>query len=535
MATDRVYFSTFEELDEYHGEEPLYNYLGTDVLFESEYFKDDKFKILAAKVTSRASKDKIGKYCVFVECTFNDGAACELCTKASSSLPGCNLFVRNNFDRKFISKHLSDDEIVDMAKDQDEDQDAIVTPPNAPKKRVKLLGSRKSMSHMMEKFMIVLEPLNKRVTAIEQSLPKKRKYMVANNLQSIATGMPGKCMVHGNSRGNYWRMNLLKTPTARSTPLSEMNQKVAMNLCCKDCKTGPYIWYLDTQNKWRHCAICRYKACSNGTPYCQECHVPSLQESHATCKDAMVRGMVLLSETVHEIKDVQTHCEFFVTEKHAIDFVVEITTASNKKHMYAIEILCTKKENILTFSKKFRMARNMLSPDKSYMMAFDISSSQKSESLPLQYKIDVLRRWIIFTVLYSRYLPNITNWWFFCKENAYALNGKTWLTEFYKTPIRVNKAPKNMTSDWEFQADIYSGFEMLEEDQEDINTFMFGGIFEEGKSNTYKLYDIRKHLQDLVLTPPRKEPEPTEEPAKKANKGKKGKNGKKGKKANKGK
>jgi len=382
--------------------------------------------------------------------------------------------------------------------------------PAAPRKKY---NSQYLKNTILDIVIDYVQPLNARIRQLEKSLKRKRGL---DNLLTVPLGGNGICKgCNKRTKDNDQRLKpsniklaLFGTSLARDThPNNFTNDVIKCNKYCAECKRADvdgnrsYKWWFDISNKGTICSLCRCARARLGNMYCGDCDVDKLQRDHAHYKAPMHNAFIVLKEVVHGVTKVKTSLDFdkesgeMEVDGDFIDFVITIDMNA-VKHMYFIEIMNTKTENLLKYSDKFAKAREKIQPNKSYLMAFDIKNT--AGGYPLVTKIEIMRRWVIFTLLYSEYIPNITNWWFFClSRNAYAMNDKN-STRFYQEPIRIDKAPRSLNGvPWEFATDMFA--QLAEEHTLDVNQFMFNGNFAKGMTSGYSLYNSDKEPNALEL------------------------------------
>lgn len=480
------------------------------VLFENSMWERGWLEIFVEEVEFNKK--------IFYKCLKEKGKPCNTCLNIpNAKFQGAKMFRSNKIQEfnKYVKTHCDDLESdEDKSKESEEEKDKSEEDEDKSEEEVvrKKSKKRKKYQKFDTRIISVIEdfinPLQLRVSALEKEL-KRKNLAEAARAYDVKSGVCTLCMkkTKTNSVGkklplkpSLIQLSIFKEANARNMSASSFKDLfVNKNRYCSDCKNECQKKYKGrwfcVANAKTACVICRSNRRTQGTLHCSTCKVTLLQSDHATYKGPMHYAFKVLEETLDCVKEITTSFDTNPVDgelrvgEDSVDFVIEITTKDNVKHMYFIEIMNTKTEQVIKYSKKFQLAIEKLKPTKSYMIAFDIKNEIKSYNLTL--KIDILRRWVVFTLLYSQYIPRITNWWFFCDyRNAYPLRNLANLNEFLKNPIKISKPPKNIKSDWEFATDVYADFNVYE-DFEDIGNLMFNGSFEENKA-IWSLYNSDK-------------------------------------------
>jgi hypothetical protein len=295
----------------------------------------------------------------------------------------------------------------------------------------------------------------------------------------------------------------IKTTDPRAMPFEDFYKKYV--LCHKYCTSCSSKWQdvvkFDLNNTNNTCINCRTMRSVNATQFCNACDMNTLQRDHANYKTPMHRAFKVLETTVMNVQKVTTSyemdssgfgsgvAEFNVGDYGSIDFVIVIDTEGGSKLLFCIEIMATKVEDLVKHAHKYAQAREIIKPDKSFVVTFDIQNDG-DDIMSLGKKIDIFRRWVIFAIRYIDHLPKFNNWWLFPKRNAYPMQERHLqnMEFFWRRPVVIEKAPKegfNGGSDWEFSVDVFTksksksnSFKYInDETVVDVNEFMFGSSF----------------------------------------------------------
>ena len=289
------------------------------------------------------------------------------------------------------------------------------------------------------------------------------------------------------------------------------------NKYCAECKSGMGIipgGFFDTRNKYESCMLCRTARVTKATNSCSSCAIINLQTNHAEFKEPLQNCVKLLEHTVDCIEKVTTSFdmdpngihkhEYPVDEFGKIDFLIEVTDIDDNKHMFAIEVLASKTEDMRIMPHKMLRAKQKLNPFRSYFVMLDIQD--RSIEYSCLERLEILRRWIIFAVRYYEYLPSTNMWWFFSDgRRPYSVSDCH--HTFYHNPVVISHAPKGIALDWEFCVDPFilskndnNKFKKVNEKAVCVNSMMFGNMFEKGDVSRYTLYNIDALQPALLCT-----------------------------------
>jgi len=520
MASN-IYVKSAKELQDFLKDKQCKNNINTYTLFKNSIYKANLYKVFVKKIEKNV-------FSIFTECIADNGSVCEECLKKVKYGAGICLYNYGNFNR-FLNPHkcflgLQGEEEIDAEEEEeniyDEHQGKEPDEEDGNQDRKKRKRSENMKKIATECIIEHTRSIFKKLEYIEKELKKLQSSKRSRVLSTIEAtgGIRGVCSVckekkNLNSKSTkelpdlkpgWLFLNIHARPNARNTT-SELFKSNYCNISkmCPACrKKNPNKYLIDTNNRLRMCIICRSKNRKSGTLHCLDCDCNLLQSSHATYKKPMHEAFMVLQETVLEIKKVKTsygedtsganNGEMNLGDIGSIDFVVTINTKNNEKHLYVIEIMNSKKEEIVNYGKKFWEAYNRIKPTKAYMIAFDILNNNGGHSLPM--KINILRQWVLFTIFYSKSLPSITNWWFFCERRSAYNNTNMYATTYYTDPIKINNPPKTLNGiDWEFLTDVYMVDEMKSVQHINVNELLFRNTFEiENGKGTYALYNIDK-------------------------------------------
>lgn len=345
---------------------------------------------------------------------------------------------------------------------------------------------------------------------------KRKKYMD----MKIEGGGKGKCKKCGvktrkNKKDDVIRYsppwivyNIMSSSLARTMCHTDFISKILNeNKYCAECKTEMGIvpgGFFDTRNKHDQCMLCRTSRVAKSTNSCSSCAIISLQTNHAEFKQPLQNCMKLLEHTVECIAKVTTSFdmdpngihkhEYPVDEYGKIDFLIEVIDNDDNKHMFAIEVLASKTEDMRLMPHKMLRAKQKLNPFRSYFVMFDIQDRNIEYSC--LERLEILRRWIIFAVKYYEYLPSINLWSLFSEgRKPFTVNDNH--HTFYHHPVVISHAPKGLVVDWEFCVDPYicsnrdkSVFKKINENAVCLNSMLFANMFEKGNVGRYALYNI---------------------------------------------
>lgn len=482
------------------------------ILFNNKMWDRDWLSVFIIK-----DKDS-GDRKLYYKCCKENGEPCDDCLKMiHTNIKGAKIFQSNKNKEfmKYVEKHLKDVKSDEEEEEEEEHIDAEqrVTKESDDEKACrneetsgeeKIVPKKKKSKHSETQIMNLIEkyisPFHKRLRTLEVEWRKKKLVDGAKRYE-VRGGVCKGCFKLNNDLGRRLKpsnvmLSIFKDKTARTMSSTRFNQLVVLkNKYCKECKTdnnSTCRWFASGVAN-DICYICRERRRHKGNLHCNTCNVPLLQSDHAQYKTPMHEAFKVLEDTVFNIKKVKTSLDFNKVDGEmrvgedsadSVDFVITIDTVDNTKHMYFIEIMNTKNEKIAKLSKKFAAAREIVKPNKTYLIAFDIKND--ADGFNLTYKIDILRRWVIFTLLYSDHLPRVTNWWFFCNSrNAYPINNLSEdANQFYLDPIKIAGPPRNIEEnvDWEFSSDPFYKDTAYENKYVNVVDLMFGGSFKKDAS-----------------------------------------------------
>jgi hypothetical protein len=455
---------------------------------------------------------KPGKYGIYLKCKADNGNPCDICTRSNSD--AYRLFNQKNFKRSYIETHLrfhkdSDSEEPDEATLPDPDE---ATPsPIVKKKRSRDVNISSLIIKHTTSLVKRIDEAEKKIAVLEKAMKIKPKQRLTITVDTEG-GLRGVCMkCKNNIKDNNKRLKPAHLPlkvhakmgVRQSTSIPTFKNTVCTtNKYCAICKDDMIgTRFIDTNNSRRMCVICRCVTIKKGSLCCAECETDSMQKNHAVHKKPIHETFKLIKEVVYEVDTVETsylmqNGEFSVGDAGSIDFVVQIKLKTGELLLYVIEILSTKTEDIFLYSTKFMVAYNKVKPKKAFMIAFDIYN--RAGEPQLAHRLDILRRWVIFTILYHKHIPSITNWWFFCNQrNAYSQQ-EPQATRFYKEPIMISKAPQPIATEaeWEFASDCYAH---MEHETVNVNQMLFGNLYTKEQGGEWSKYNIDNEEDVLAV------------------------------------
>ena len=251
----------------------------------------------------------------------------------------------------------------------------------------------------------------------------------------------------------------------RDRDSKDFGKLVNRNRYCAECASTTIYKLFDNNNRYKVCLICRSQRAVGAGLCCSDCDIDRFRTDHANYKKPLHNAFTFLAKTVKGIKAVVTShnldpsgvykSEYPVGAFGSIDFMVLIETDAGVKHMFAIEVMATKIEELPRHAHKFARARELTGAIKTYVVAFDIKE-RGADPLTLAQKIDVFRRWVILAIRHAAHLPNMNNWWLFPTRNAYSFSESDNMVPFYKNPVKIEGPPRPKTSDWEFASDVFA-------------------------------------------------------------------------------
>jgi hypothetical protein len=252
----------------------------------------------------------------------------------------------------------------------------------------------------------------------------------------------------------------------RTLRLSDPRQKDAKKvleavkkegLYCNSCSTSspscknPVSW----ANKHQYCLNCRAQRVTGAHHMCASC-LPlkhTLFANHNSRKYFISTAFEALNKLFTPAITLDFEEEVNVWAKAGlpgqgqgqIDVVLNITH-EKKKLLYVIELQRTAQESPSTLTHKYGQAILHYKPDRSFLMCVRLS---EQGSLLIEHRIDILRRWVILTVLHWNLLPVWNHWWFFQdgvnpikvdRGNGQEANP---LSPFLSDPLKIDKAPRS--------------------------------------------------------------------------------------------
>ena len=491
---------------------------------------------------------------IFIECKYGDRmTACIKCNSNAAEIRGCKKYNPSTwdlFERDHVLEDEEDEEEQEVVADEDEDEeeeedvapeqevvadgdaanadvsedddsssDSEHTPlPPKPSVTAAIGSTRAELKRIVFQLVrLELQPLHSRVDTLERMTLPRGKVPVH---QSFAKTGKGKCkgcglsvnpMTNKRIKPGLVPLDIMGSqddhgadPRKRSSV--DFAKLINRNRYCAPCAAKTNYTLFDCNNRNVVCMICRNQRGAAAGFICKDCDVERLRKEHATYKKPLHNAFTFLAKTVQGIKEVTTsvnmdpsnlhHGEYPVGTYGSIDFMVMIETDAGVKHMFAIEVMATKIEELPKHAHKFAKAREMIGATKTCVIAFDIKESGEYAHT-LAQKIDVLRRWVIFAVRYAEHLPNMMNWWLFPTRNAYSFRESEHMMAFYKDPVKIVGPPVVPGgTDWEFASDVFAvstdstknPFSYLKNVASvDVHEFMFKGSFP-----NYALYNFDK-------------------------------------------
>ena len=482
---------------------------------------------------------------IFIECKYGDRmTACTKCNNNAAEIRGCKKYNPTAWDLFELDHQLEEDdededeagedeqeefaaeedegaeeEKQDVAKvaaaeEEDDSSDSEHTPMPIQTSRLNRSELKRIVFQLLR---LEIQPLYTRVDTLERMTLPRGKVLVHQSFAKTGKGKCKGCGLSVNPRTNK-RIKPGLVPLdimgsqddhgadPRSRSSADFAKLINCNRYCAPCAAKTNYTLFDCNNRNVVCMICRNQRGAAAGFICKDCDVERLRKEHATYKKPLHNAFTFLAKTVKGIKEVTTsvnmdpsnlyHGEYSVGTYGSIDFMVVIETDAGVKHMFAIEVMATKIEELPKHAHKFAKAREMIGATKTCVIAFDIKESGEYAHT-LAQKIDVLRRWVIFAVRYAKHLPNMMNWWLFPTRNAYSFRESEHMMAFYKDPVKIVGPPVVPGgTDWEFASDVFAvptdsthnPFSYLKNVASvDVHEFMFRGSFP-----NYALYNFDK-------------------------------------------
>lgn len=524
-------------------------------VFQSPLFKTGRILVFSDESMgkygrrAKASKTKLAQQvtdvvteqdAIFIECKYGDRmTACIKCNNNATERRGCKKYCPSAWDL-FERDHVleeEEDEVEeeeeeqdvahvaaedgdadDVSEDDDSSSDSEHTPLPKPSTAAAIGSTRSELKRIVFQLVrLELQPLHTRVDTLERMTLPRGKVPVHQSFAKTGKGKCKGCGLSVNPRTNkrikpgLVPLDIMGSqddhgadPRKRSSV--DFGKLINRNRYCAPCAAKTNYTLFDCNNRNGVCMICRNQRGAAAGFICKDCDVERLRREHATYKKPLHNAFTFLAKTVQGIKEVTTsvnmdpsnlhHGEYSVGTYGSIDFMVVIETDAGVKHMFAIEVMATKIEELPKHAHKFAKAREMIGATKTCVIAFDIKESAEY-SHTLAQKIDVLRRWVIFAVRYAEHLPNMMNWWLFPTRNAYSFRESEHMMAFYKDPVKIVGPPVVPGgTDWEFASDVFAvptdstknPFSYLKNVASvDVHEFMFKGSFP-----NYALYNFDK-------------------------------------------
>lgn len=504
------------------------------IVFSTLHFNQGIYKVYLAP-----HRKEVGKHAIFIQCNAVEEGPCDKCFGKEDKI-----FNQKNFKKQVTIVHdkfLTG--ITDELGSSEEDEGVLVTPDKGenelvvpeqegdelvvPEKEgdelvvpaVKVGAKRQREQNMKtlctelvvancRSIMLRIEQLEKHLAKIDKNLDRRGARKYKQQEVDVEGGMGVGVCAH--CKKSYKDEELKLRPYyvplvvhsayagARSLPSTEFKKTYCRNnRHCSACKDDLLVHkFIDINNYRRMCMLCRCVTNKKSGFCCADCDCDGMQKNHAVHKKPIHETFKMLKSVVFEIETVETsylcqNGEYGVGEAGSIDFVVQIKLKTGERFLYVIEILSTKTEDIFLYSTKFLSAYDKIKPTKAFMIALDICN--RTGEPPLPCRLDILRRWVIFTVLYHKHLPSITNWWFFCDQrNAYRSDVPQ-ATRFYREPIMINAAPLPLEGegmDWEFASDAYAGD--FDHKTVNVNELLFGNVFQRDIFTSWAKYNVDK-------------------------------------------
>jgi hypothetical protein len=519
-------------------------------LFNSSAFKEGKVKVFKTYCKSKHSKNIIK---LFIECKMNvDNAPCELCNQKRTEMGSthirdehtakefmakhgisidvdrilsttCNICLTSRDDDKLLMCSKCDSGFhsycIDVDMDDVKDKDWVCR--SCQQNVVNdTKGTMLALISKVEDMQTSIFKLNKRLYDIEMvNATAKRAHLYIDS--KIGTGLKGHCKKCGGGGKiviNHVLFDVMKVERAREMNNRDFISKfVNESKYCKTCKdsmtsicSSPFI---DCYSIYSICMICRSRRTSKSNKSCTECKITNFQENHAEFKLPLHMCVDLIQHSVREVRNVTTSYsmdpnaihkhEYSVGEYGKIDFLVNILDEEERIHMFAIEVMASKVEELTKLPHKMLAAKQKIKPYKTYIICLDIKDGDGCPYTLLE-KLDILRRWMIFAIRYHMYLPSINMWWMFpYGRDAYTIHQD--YHPLYKNPLKIYHAPAGDVN-WEFCTDPYmynihtkNPYNLINEKASKFHELFTNNVFIAGDYSRYNRYNIDMGYGSILL------------------------------------
>ena len=525
-------------------------------LFNSKEFKKNQVKVFKSSSANQPS----GK--LYIECKMLNGGPCASCGNLGRRGEiGSTLISNNQSAKDFMTKHgirIDVERIVNTncnicltSKDEDKllmcskcdngyhsycvdiDMDDVIDKEwfctlcenniqNVNK------GTLTAILNKVDCMQEQIFKLNKRLHDVEvvNAVAKRAHHYIDTKMGSGGTGKCKKCGMNTKTNGKSSRLSIqhvlfdiMKVVNSRTMAGKEFIRKIINeSKYCTSCKNGMVATcmapFFDTYSIYKQCMICRSRYVQGSRLSCADCHIGEFQQNHAEYKLPLHRCITLIAHSVREVMSIQTsydmdpNCihkhEYPVGEYGKIDFLANIKDEQGRTHMFAIEVMASKVEELTKLPHKMLAAKQNIKPFKSYFVCLDIKDGNGSEYTLLE-KLEILRRWMIFAIRYGDYLPSINMWWLFATGRDTYVTSDTDYNAFYRNPLKLFNAPKAGV-DWEFCTDPYmcnendtNVFNKINAKSDHINMLFTNRIFIEGDYSKYAMYNVDSGYNSILL------------------------------------
>jgi hypothetical protein len=232
---------------------------------------------------------------------------------------------------------------------------------------------------------------------------------------------------------------------------------------CERCSIMQAGYTMDMRHLHNRCHICRTSRKASNSDLCAECNqlCKPMELNHAISKTLMRRCFDTIPYTVRGIEDIVITEEKQVTVKEdnilkqvAIDTLLEVYLENGKKLVYVIELQNTHKENTQNLTHKYLHTMQQSNPSNLFLWCIRINSNTEDPYDRIEQKLDIVRSWIIVTIMNQASFPKHNHWWFFC-QNESPLDTAPKSVFFSDMSVKkITHAPKGDKSNWQYCLDF---------------------------------------------------------------------------------